>query len=352
MHKIGILGDIHGGHRATKKNPEIIKGILGFVREKMIEHEVPHLIQMGDLFDVRTSIEVEIYNQILDVLKSEFDNQPFTVDILAGNHDLAKKNTRDVSSLRMLDNKELNNIKFIIKPEVKPMFDKYRCLFEPWITNAEDRDLFDSNLTQVDYVFGHFELPFVSHGEAILTQDIDDFYGKKRVFSGHYHNPGVHGDNFLYVGSCVHMTWSDVNDMKYFYIYDFETNELKSYNLNHLFPNFIRLHHDNLDESLYKVLPGANIKMTLSSDDFNKYEEIHTFFTTKFNPASLDFEYEDKEKLLQVQDDVTDINFVVDNLGEVVIDLFTQEYGNSKKEVTAFTNYVHEVEKVDLADEQ
>ena len=351
MSKVGILGDIHGGHHTTKKHPYIIKGILRYVKELMIQHKIDHLIQMGDLFDVRTSIDVEVYNQILDIIKEELDDNPFYVDVIAGNHDLAKKNTRNLSSLRMLDHKELNNIRFLTQPEVRGLFgSKYKVLFEPWLTNAEDKELFEMNLKQVDYVFGHFELPFVSHGEAsdIITVDIDDFYGKKRVFSGHYHNPGVHGDNFLYVGSCVHLTWNDHNDTKYFYIYDFDKNELQRFPLNHLFPNFIRLAYNNLDKSLFDLLPGAHIEMTLNPESFDKYEEIHEYFKNKFKPLSLNFSYDNKESLLKVQDQVSDVKFVVENLAKVVVDIYTEEYGKSKSEVDTFAEYVSQVEKVNI----
>lgn len=232
MSKVAIFTDTHlgarGGSSVFRNYFEWYYKYIFF--PKLSESGVKNLLMLGDFFDNRNHVnlnDIEFVNNVFLPLLEEYD---ITMNIIAGNHDLAYKNTNAVTSLSVMQHSNYVNV---LKDEVVEFdLDGQRFAFVPWI-NANNYSDFMQSLSDIEdkhevIVLGHFEingfLMYKNSSRCETGIDQSVFKDFKEVWSGHFHHPSKIG-NVEYIGSLFHLTWQDYGDSRGFYIFDTQTKE-------------------------------------------------------------------------------------------------------------------------------
>ena len=191
------------------------------------KEKVDAIIDLGDTFDNRKSIDFNTFNRIRD---NYFDRlKKYDVHMLLGNHCTYYKNTNKVNSPELLL-KDYKNIYVYSEPK-RVGFGSKKFLMLPWI-NSENREVVMRLLDTVeaDNVCGHLEVngfevtPGMKFDHGGLEPSA--FKNFKRVWSGHFHHRSKKG-NIQYLGNPYQMFWNDYKDTRGFHIYDTETDKLK-----------------------------------------------------------------------------------------------------------------------------
>jgi DNA repair exonuclease SbcCD nuclease subunit len=123
-----------------------------------------------------------------------------------GNHDLHRRTTRDVHSVRMFN--EMSNFVVVDKITVVD-----GILFSPYLFNEEYVNLVQHNDAYA--WIGHFEFKnFILTGHSHVAAHGPDhkmFSGPKKIFSGHFHKRQQQ-DNVIYIGNAFPMDFGDAGD--------------------------------------------------------------------------------------------------------------------------------------------
>lgn len=297
--KVAILGDTHIGARndSTTFHAFFRKFYEHVFFPYLREHNILHIVQLGDLFDRRKYINFNSLKSSRDYLFNEL-NQNYTTWALVGNHDTYYKNTNEVNSLDLLLD-GYHNIVTVNEPtEVE--FEEVKFLLVPWICEENQKQCFDAIAnSDANVIAGHFEIAgFEMYKGSICDHGTERslFANSERVLSGHFHHQSKVG-NIHYVGTPYEMTWSDYDDQKGFHVYDTDTRELI------FVPNpysiFKKLHYDDLNKDISDVV---NV-------DFSEYTEtfVKLIVHNKTNPYAFDMFIDKLEKVnvhgVQVVDD-------------------------------------------------
>lgn len=186
---------------------EVLNQILRYCNE----HEIKTFLVLGDIFHTRGYISTFVVKSLHDVLE-HFNKNGIEVVLLAGNHDQATKDYT-ITALSVFR----GVAKIIEKPEV------YKdCLFLPYTNSSEQvEELLSKHNT--DIVFGHLGVSGGTVGEEDyeLNSELkpEVFKDCKLVLLGHYHKPQVLS-NIVYVGSPLHINFSDSGQTKGFVHYE------------------------------------------------------------------------------------------------------------------------------------
>ncbi len=217
---IKVLGDLHFG---TRHNSHIFHKILvdsfKWFLTKVTKSD--HVIILGDIFQSRSSVDMHILNDAIDLLL-ELSTKCKEVIILVGNHDLYYKECISSNvNCRFLKNLSENIV--IVHDIEERVIDKQKCLILPWIDSPDKKLLAVEHLqTKYDYVFGHFDtVGLYGKGESAKENSIvlnkKDFGPNVNVLSGHYHcrrQVGV----ITYTGAFINQCFADINDVKGYHI--------------------------------------------------------------------------------------------------------------------------------------
>jgi hypothetical protein len=248
--KIAILGDIH-----FKKCKEIEttyrKSVLEFVVSYLSGHGINTIIQLGDFFNDRKSIDVNLYNQVIEDYNYYFASFIDKFYCLTGNHDVYFTNTNKVNSLKHLQD-VLSNFHVISYPCEIPKIG----LAVPWL-NSENAEEFEKIVSESShkYCFGHFEINSFNMVKGFeetngLSQSI--FKNFEKVFSGHFHLT-QDKNNISYVGSLFQNDRNDLNDIKRFMILDTESGNVEEIKIPiELFKRVVIQSEGDLDSIIIK----------------------------------------------------------------------------------------------------
>ena len=184
------------------------------------------LIHLGDLFDNRTSIPINISNKVEKILKDISDIIP--IHIMVGNHDLFNKGSNEVNSVRLFSymNKNITVYENTTTIEIN----NQKLVLMPWVEKRLDM-IKELGSNPGDYLFCHSDLNgckmhlnSVAHRNADKI-DVENFSGYKDVFSGHIHLV-QQNKNFRFIGSLYQMDRNDTGDQKGITILDLNTGEV------------------------------------------------------------------------------------------------------------------------------
>jgi UDP-2,3-diacylglucosamine pyrophosphatase LpxH len=207
------------------------------------------LIHLGDLFDNRTSIPINISNKVEKILKDISDIIP--IHIMVGNHDLFNKGSNEVNSVRLFSYMN-KNISVYENPSKINLQNKDLILI-PWVEKRTDLIKCIEN-NPGDYLFCHSDLNgckmhlnSVAHRNADKI-DVHEFNKYKEVFSGHVHIKQTN-KNFKFIGSLYQMDRNDTGDQKGITILDLDTNEVSFHanNYSPVFRKFRVITEDDID---------------------------------------------------------------------------------------------------------
>ena len=231
MSKIFLIGDTHIGlgypnnaDKWFKVHREYFSDFLMPLLKSRVEPG-DIIVHLGDLFDNRNVIPINLMNYTLDIVEEISKIAPF--HIIIGNHDLYSKSTGEINSVRPF--KHIDNL-FIYDKPTKIEFEGVGILMVPYIDNRKEQISIINNNKDCKYLFCHSDLNgaklhMTSAGHRNADKiDIEDFKYFRKVYSGHYHI--VQRDqNFTFVGSIFQMDRNDYKDQKGIFIIDVENEE-------------------------------------------------------------------------------------------------------------------------------
>ena len=231
MSKIFLIGDTHIGlgypnnaDKWFKVHREYFSDFLMPLLKSRVEPG-DIIVHLGDLFDNRNVIPINLMNYTLDIVEEISKIAPF--HIIIGNHDLYSKSTGEINSVRPF--KHIDNI-FIYDKPTKIEFEGVGILMVPYIDNRKEQISIINNNKDCKYLFCHSDLNgaklhMTSAGHRNADKiDIEYFKDFRKVYSGHYHI--VQRDqNFTFVGSIFQMDRNDYKDQKGIFIIDVENEE-------------------------------------------------------------------------------------------------------------------------------
>ncbi len=303
MTRIAVLGDTHIG--ARNDSPIFDAFFKKFYQDVFFpyieQHDIKHVIQLGDVFDRRKYVNFNVLKSAKQYLFERLNN--YNTLMLVGNHDTFYKNTNSVNSPDLIL-REYNSITTISNPK-EYIIDGTKILFVPWICPENEAEVFEAiNNTQAQICCGHFEISgFEMYKGSIIDHGIDKKVFSKFdiVLSGHYHHKSTQ-HNITYCGTPYELTWSDYNDQKGFHVFDTDTRTLE------FVPNpmvmFVKYHYDDKDKSFEDIL----------LDDFSVYKDtmVKVIVRNKLNPDWFDILLDKLEKAgtldIQVVDDHYNVN--------------------------------------------
>lgn len=245
------------------------------------------LIHVGDVFDSRHSLNLFALNLALEVFEEISKIMPIV--IILGNHDIAKKNSNDVNSVKVL--KWIPNILVLEEPEVITISDK-KILFMPWRANHEE-ELACIDKNPADFLFCHTDVQGLKFNKnTVISEGIDlaKLKSFRRVYAGHIHY-AQHKNNFRMLGCPFPMTRSDINNEKGIWLFDIET-EKEIYFSNTISPRFLRYTFERIlemDEEEAKTLFNNNFVDLLVDPKWSLNFPFGTFSEDMKGYRRLDF---------------------------------------------------------------
>lgn len=206
--KLGMFTDIHFGRRSNSKihNQDCVDFVEWFCQQIEAAGDYSHVCFLGDWFESRSAINIETMEYSYSALR-RLNGLGIPVYFVVGNHDLHRRTTRELHSVRIFQ--EMSNFTVIDKIHVED-----GMLFSPYLFEAEYEKLIQYN--DLWAWAGHFEFKnFIITGYNTVMEHGPDhklFSGPKKIFSGHFHKRQGQ-DNVQYIGNAFPMDFGDAGDV-------------------------------------------------------------------------------------------------------------------------------------------
>jgi DNA repair exonuclease SbcCD nuclease subunit len=256
-----IISDTHLGARSNSiewldtMTDWFHKDFIPKVKEQYQPGDI--LIHCGDVFDNRQSVNLLVLHEGIRLFEELSQIFVDGIYIIAGNHDVMRKTSNDVSSLDCL--KYIPKVN-IFKEPVIATIGNTKSLFMPWRTNEEEERncLAEYRIQDLNYLFCHTNIRHLKFDsgrdveEGISVKELSDF---RRVYSGHIHWGQIR-KNITMVGNPYQMTRSDAGNKKGWYLLDFESGKDKFFE-NQYSPKFVRIYLDKFLEKTVDELKVA-----------------------------------------------------------------------------------------------
>lgn len=329
MTKSAIFTDIHFGRRSNSvtHNQDCLDFVNWMCDAIESDGTIDNILFLGDWYQHRDSINVSTQSFSYAAIK-RLNSVGIPIYFCVGNHDLHKRNTREVFSTEVFEH--LDNVHIIVEPTVVADLGEGGTLLCPYLFHDEYEDL--SQFANIPVWAGHFEFKgFVITGQKIKMMsgpDHERFRKQKKIFSGHFHKRQQSG-NVRFVGNAFPMDFSDVNDTERgFCVYDHALDQ-ETYHDWLDCPKFFRTTLstvlDDPDAVLY-----ANSRIECVMDETITYEESHALRQALITQYSLrEFTYIDNgesDRVLVGDEEDVDVEHDDDlsdakNIDELVLSL-------------------------------
>lgn len=251
IHLSGFESDPLGNDGLPKRLGYIIKS-LDFIVEYSQKRNIFRFDILGDIINDKSIIYTTAQDAFKDFL-CRHKNCEFI--IISGNHDLSATGSTQKSAISVFS--EYPNVKCIVdKPEVID-----NITYIPYTNNFMDEIKL---LSKNDIMISHLGLnegvlqSGLSKVDKITLKDISKF---KLALLGHYHKPQGFGNdktNVYYAGSLICKDWNDKNESKRFLVYNTETLEVESVNIDCGIPQFKEFIIETADQK-NEILKQAEI---------------------------------------------------------------------------------------------
>ena len=244
--RIWILGDMHLGIRANSNEwLEIQKDFyenqfIPTLKENVQEGDI--LVQVGDAFDNRQSINLKVLHYAVDLF--ERLGQILPVHVIAGNHDIWAKKSNEITSIDSL--KWIPNVAIYKEPKLFNWHNR-NVLLMPWRRDKEHEVETLAEFPEANIVFCHSEVRGIKLNAKVTNDhgtDSNSYDNYTRVYSGHIHYRQEKG-KLMMVGVPYELTRSDMNNTKGFDMVDLETMEETFYE-NTVSPKFKKVYLTSL----------------------------------------------------------------------------------------------------------
>ena len=253
------IGDMHFGCRSNNSEwIDILSTahfdfILPTIQDNWKDGDI--IIQVGDFFDNRQSLNLKVMD--LGIKFAEELAKIGPVHIIAGNHDIFRKDSTDITSLDAL--KWIPNIKIYKEPACINV-DEYKLFLMPWRkdikTEGETLKEYQETL-HPDYAFMHGTFSSTKYNKYVTIKNDEggsfkSTEGYKRVYSGHIHWM-QHKYNVTVTGCPYEITRGDADNQKGIFYLNLENNEETFYE-NLISPKHKKFKFEEFDKDLFKEI--------------------------------------------------------------------------------------------------
>lgn len=223
--KLIVIGDCHFG--VKRFSIDTLDNQLAFFDNQifpyMEENDIKIIFQLGDLFDNRTSTDINFIHELQKRFFDRIVEKGIVLHALVGNHDIYFRESRDVSLVRFFKNLYPDNF-VLYEDRTTININGNETYIVPWIVKGED--LTYDEIKEKHTILGHFEIRHFAmvkgHSDTGSKLTVDFFTKNtevRNVFSGHYHIKDTKG-LVKYLGTPWQINWSDYNEEKGFYVWD------------------------------------------------------------------------------------------------------------------------------------
>lgn len=280
MTKIAFITDTHHGARGSSK---VFRDMMrSYYRDEFFPYiksqGIKTILHLGDFFDSRNSISLHDIHYVMSEWISLLEESGAKMYVIAGNHDVAYRNTNKINSLSLL--KSSDQIE-VIDNEVRVLEffdDGPKFVMCPWINNENHDGILEDLKTYAtnDHILCmHASFEGMKMYKNSIRCDHgfkpDTFKNYLQVFSGHFHHPSVYS-NIEYMGALFHFNWQDYGDWRGFMVYDNDTQEFtKIENTNCLFHQVDFLTAIDYTKEDLEGLSGKILRLTIDQE-YDKVE--------------------------------------------------------------------------------
>lgn len=359
MSKIYLVGDTHIGLGYPNKTEKWLKVHQEYFNDFLIPtlqnnvKEGDIIIHLGDLFDNRNVIPINLLNFAMDQVERISKIAP--LHIIVGNHDCWSRSSDEINTVRPF--KYIPNVSIYDKVSTIE-YKGNKLLLMPYFDKKKDQIGHINNNKDCDYLFCHSDLngakmhlTSVAH-KNLDKIDVDEFKGFKGVYSGHIHLV-QRNKNFVFVGSNFQMDRNDYGDQKGLFTIDVETGE-EEFIPNNISPVFkkVRIVEEDDIELLEELKDTKDyVDITISNNllvSNRKLRRKLEILLEKGNFASIDYidditnELEDGEEQAideSIDENNIDISIQLDYEDYVKEYILKQKYDNEKFKNGVITEY-------------
>lgn len=350
MSKIFLIGDTHIGLGFPNKTDKWFKVhqqyfsefLIPLLKERVKPGDI--IVHLGDLFDNRNVIPINLLNYGMDIVEEISKIAP--LHIIIGNHDLWSKSASEINTIRPF--RWIPNVKIYDKT-TKIEYNGFKICMMPYIDSRLEQIKLIGENKDCDYLFCHSDLngckmhlTSVAHKNSDKI-DIEDFKPFKKVRSGHIHLVQSN-KQFTFVGSIFQMDRNDYGDQKGIFVIDTD-NDSEEFIPNTVSPVFkkVRVVSEE-DIELLESLKNSNdyIDIAISNNlliSNRKLRRRLEVLLEKSNFASVEYidditkelvEGEDITESSQIDEENIDISINLDYEDYIKEYILKQKYDNKK----------------------
>lgn len=225
---------------------KVLDQIHGYIKE----YKVTQLIYLGDLFQRKSEVSTEVFNNIYFKLKEI--SKDVRIHLLAGTHDLKEKEFTAATF----------EFASVYRKATQLTLEDKKIWFIPHDYSIEIKNLYG------DILFGHFSIKnlpdkFAADSPYLL----EHFQNFDKVFLGHEHLGGEYS-NVKFLNCCIPQSWSEKNIVPYVYLLENNLN-LKKLRINT--PLFLEADYKFLFQNL-SHLKNSYIRLLIDSSEVKNVE--------------------------------------------------------------------------------
>lgn len=283
------------------------------------------IIDLGDTFDNRKSMDYNTFNRISDNYFSRLKD--YNVHMILGNHCTYYKNTNRINSPELLLD-SYDNINIYSEP-IELELGGRTFLMMPWINQENRKQATELIEKGGDIMVSHIEIDGFEVMEGMRFEggfSRKDFTNFKRVWSGHFHHRSKKG-NIQYLGNPYQMFWNDYKAVRGFHIFDTETDKLRF--VENPYEIFAKVYYDDTqsDYNKFDISDYANKFVKVIVEEKRDYQMFESLVDRLYNVGAHDV------KIIETLVDTSEVDDVEFNV---------------KDTLTLLTEYIDEIElKVD-----
>jgi len=253
--------------------------VLDEIKEYMVNNDIKAFLFLGDLFNSRTKISIEIYHLVYEAIK-QINQIGAEIHLLVGNHDQFLKkgvyhSVRPFSDIaHVIDCPE----KFYLGDERLPVY------AIPYIESLKARteaikSLIGEKQERQGILIAHTGVAGAkvsSLSEYVLKDEVEmkDLHPElfDAVLLGHYHKGQYLADNVLYVGSPLQLNFGERGDKKGFWDIKIDGSGFEANMVESHAPKFVLI--DGSEDEGELEIRGNYVKVVLPESDDLEVKEI------------------------------------------------------------------------------
>ena len=284
--------------------------------------EIDHVMFLGDWNENRSALNIETLNYSYRGAKI-LDSIGLPVFFIIGNHDLYRRNTREIHSV--IPYQELDNFRLVTEPMVVEEIGEGGALVCPYLFHEEYPSL--KKYLNLKTWWGHFEFKgFVITGYSITMPtgpDPSDYVGPEHIFSGHFHRRQADGQ-VVYIGNTFPMDFGDAgDDDRGMAIFNHSKDEMIFHNWEEC-PKYIKTTLSELIDKTVEIQSGARVKCIVDEViTFQDSQDLRLMMMEKYNLREFTLE-ESREITSALSDTITDVdieNIKLKGVDELVVEM-------------------------------